>query len=135
MEIRLTERTPGSPYQSAPSDWYLTDQHPRSSYGMLVLCNDTDGQGYGPADIVMRPTQEMTETIGNHLARPLTAGEIVVRWATENITSPGETYKIRLYLSQWPDGPQLPDSEQLANDQEWHTTNRRSGDIDSAYDH
>lgn len=123
-------------YPRAESNLYLTDEHPRSSYGMLVLCDDTDstGHGYGPADLIYKPGQREVDYFGN-LAVALTAADVVAKWAIENVTSEREEQQIRLFLGQWPTGPQLPAREELAEWQRWHTTNRESGDHVSAYDH
>lgn len=136
MEIRLAKRTPKEIYkQTKSSPLYLTDAHPRSSYGILVLCNDDDssGQGYGPADLVFRPSQRDVDIFGD-LAVSLTAADIVKKWTVENVTTETEERKIRLYLSQWPAGPQLPGHDELTKRQRWHTSDRERADHASAYD-
>lgn len=136
MEIRLTERTPGAIYPPAESRWYLTDEHPRSSYGIPVLSNnDDDGyRGYGPADVVVVPDPKAIDFFGDK-ARPLTAAEIVEMWAVANVTTDEEERKIRLFLGQWPAGPQLPDDpEKLREKQKRRTEERLAAQYSSAYD-
>lgn len=82
---------------------YLTTASSQSHYGIPVLriegAQDIPDRGidYGPADIV-------AET-GNHI---LTGASIVAGWAMDKKRTPREVEIARLYLSQWPDGPQIP---------------------------
>lgn len=71
----------------------LTTEHPASSYGIPVLVADAeDLKGvFGPSD----PLD------GN-----LTAAAVVAAWARETERTEAESESARLFLSQWPEGPQ-----------------------------
>ena len=79
----------------------LTTNHPASSYGIPVLVT-LDGRGYGPSE-------------KTHPARfdcvfgDMRAAHSVYSFAisADDLTSEEAAF-IRLYLGQWPEGPQLP---------------------------
>jgi hypothetical protein len=82
---------------------YLTTASPQSHYGIPVLridgAKDIPDRGidYGPANVIAQT--------GNHM---LTGASIVAGWAMDKKRTPREVEIARLYLSQWPDGPQIP---------------------------
>lgn len=67
-----------------------------SSYGIPVLVLDgEDIRGdFGPADVL--PTDQ-----------PLTGADLVARWGSEPERTTSELKAARLFLGQWPDGPQI----------------------------
>ena len=73
----------------------LTADSPASTQGIPILKVDTeDAEGeFGPSDI-----------IGEDL---LTAAEVVVGWAKEKKRTKEEIEAAKLFLSQWPEGPQI----------------------------
>lgn len=74
----------------------LTTDSPASRYGSPAL-RDALGDGlpdYGPADTL--PGGD-------------TAATLVFSWATRPHRTPDEREAARLFLMQWPDGPQLPE--------------------------
>jgi len=78
----------------------LTTDSPMSHYGIPVLrieAEDVDGD-FGPADL-----------IGDldHPERIITAASIVAGWAKTGKRTKEEIEAAGLFLSQWPDGPQL----------------------------
>jgi len=78
----------------------LTTNSPVSHYGIPVLqitAEDVDGD-FGPADL-----------IGDldHPERIITAANIVVGWAKTGKRTKEEIEAAGLFLSQWPDGPQI----------------------------
>lgn len=81
---------------------YLTTASSQSHYGIPVLridgAKDIPDRGidYGPADVI-------AEING----RILTGAHIVAGWAMDKKRIPREIEIARLYLSQWPDGPQV----------------------------
>ena len=73
----------------------LTTNSPASTQGIPILkvdTEDTEGE-FGPSDI-----------IGEDL---LTAAEVVVGWAKEKKRIKEKIEAARLFLSQWPGGPQI----------------------------
>ena len=85
----------------------LTTAHPASHYGIPVLLDET-GHAFGPAENV-----DVPETQAIFGPEPYTAAQLVY-WLARNAERgqqdplPVGVYDcIRLYLSQWPDGPQL----------------------------
>lgn len=80
---------------------YLTTNSPMSHYGTPVLrieANDAEGD-FGPADII-------GEVVGG--GGIMTAADVVYGWAIRPERTEAEFKIARSYLSQWPDGPQLP---------------------------
>ena len=78
----------------------LTNQSPSSRYGVPVLeITGVDIEGdFGPADILdYRPG-----------SAPLYAAAIVVAWGSQHGRNPTERAAARMFLRQWPDGPQIP---------------------------
>jgi len=79
---------------------YLTNQSTSSHYGIPVLqitAEDVDGD-FGPADLI------------GDLDRPETlfpAANIVQSWGRQPERTGDERKAAALYLSQWPEGPQL----------------------------
>ena len=78
----------------------LTTNSSLSHYGLPVLqitAEDVDGD-FGPADL-----------IGDldHPERIITAANIVVGWAKTGKRTKEEIEAAGLFLSQWPDGPQI----------------------------
>jgi len=73
----------------------LTTDSPASTQGAPILKVDTeDLEGeFGPSDI-----------LGEDL---LTAAEFIVEWARTGERSKAETQAAKLFLSQWPEGPQI----------------------------
>lgn len=76
--------------------YILTTDSPASHYGSPALRDehDTVTPDYGPADLL--PTDE-------------SAAALVMRWATRPHRTKEERDAARLFLAQWPDGPQLPE--------------------------
>jgi len=75
----------------------LTTGSPQSHYGIPVLrieAEDVDGD-FGPADQIGNPPNVMT------------AAGIVAGWARTGKHTKEEIEAARLFLSQWPDGPQI----------------------------
>jgi hypothetical protein len=79
----------------------LTTASPQSHYGIPVLRIEADDiesdHDYGPADIIA--------TVNG---KEITGASVIAGWALQPGRTPEETHIARLYLSQWPDGPQLP---------------------------
>lgn len=78
----------------------LTTYSPLSHYGIPILRiegDDINGD-FGPADIVHST---------------LTAADVVAGWAIKPERTDGEIETARLFLSQWPDGPQIPNNTDL----------------------
>ena len=78
----------------------LTTWSPQSHYGCPVLrieAEDVDGD-FGPADL-----------IGDldHPERIMTAASIIAGWAKTGKRTKEEIETAGLFLSQWPEGPQL----------------------------
>jgi hypothetical protein len=78
----------------------LTTNSPTSHYGIPVLqitAEDVDGD-FGPANL-----------IGDldHPERIITAASIVVGWAKTGKRTKEEIEAAGLFLSQWPEGPQI----------------------------
>ena len=72
----------------------LTTGSPQSHYGIPILrveAEDVEGD-FGPAD---------------EIAPGLTAGGVVFGWAKRDGRSPEELDAARLFLMQWPAGPQV----------------------------
>lgn len=81
----------------------LTNQSPSSSYGIPVLritADDIDGD-FGPADLIDY------SSIGQGV---LPAAHIVAAWAQQADRTPEELEAARLFLGQWPGGPQLDEA-------------------------
>jgi hypothetical protein len=79
---------------------YLTNQSSASSYGIPVLqvsADDIDGD-FGPADI-----------IGNmdDLGDLIPAATVIAAWANNPERTVEELEAARLFLQQWPEGPQI----------------------------
>jgi len=73
----------------------LTTNSPASTQGIPILkvdTEDTEGE-FGPSDI-----------IGEDL---LTAAELIVEWAKKGKRNKEEIEAAKLFLSQWPEGPQI----------------------------
>ena len=86
--------------------WLLTTDHPASHYSIPVLIGP-DGQAYGPRDNTKGPVA--TSIFG---PQPWPAAYIVAgpprSRGNEEPSLTGETRRMAdLYLSQWPEGPQL----------------------------
>ena len=78
----------------------LTTGSPLSHYGVPVLrieAEDVDGD-FGPADLIGDLDQP---------ERIITAASIVAGWAKTGERTREETEAARLFLCQWPEGPQL----------------------------
>jgi len=134
MEIRLTNRTPGTPYPEARSAWYLTTDDPASHYGIPVLSHD-DGRTIGPADIAVVVSEKAHGYFGAQVP-DLTGADVVLLWAERNVLTAAEIEAVRLYLGQYREGRQLTsDHDELRNSQEYHTAHRLEGARASAYDH
>ncbi len=81
----------------------LTTDSPASRYGIPVLRitgNFTMTADFGPADLVGTPEENFT---------PDPAAEIVYAWAVKPGRKREELKAARLFLRQWPEGPQLPE--------------------------
>ncbi len=82
---------------------YLTTASPQSHYGVPVLriegAKDIPDRGidYGPADVIVVAD-----------GRVIKGAHIIAAWAMGKKRTPQEVELARLYLSQWPDGPQVP---------------------------
>jgi len=75
----------------------LTTDSPMSHYGVPVLrieAEDVDGD-FGPADLI------------GEVPNLVSAASIVAGWARSGERTREEIEAARLFLSQWPDGPQL----------------------------
>jgi len=76
---------------------HLTNRAATSHYGVPVLqitAADVDGD-FGPADLLGFPPKLMR------------AADIVLAWATQPDRTDAERQAARLFLQQWPDGPQI----------------------------
>jgi hypothetical protein len=78
---------------------YLTTESPASHYGIPVLqitAEDVDGD-FGPGEL-----------IGDLEAGPLMyAADIVASWAKQPGRTEAELKAARMFLRQWPEGPQI----------------------------
>ena len=75
----------------------LTTWNPQSHYGCPVLrieAEDVDGD-FGPADLI------------GEVPNLVSAASIVSGWAKTGKRTKEEIEAARLFLSQWPEGPQL----------------------------
>jgi hypothetical protein len=69
----------------------LTTDSPQSHYGLPILRIESEGD-FGPADMV------------DHI---VTAADIVAGWASNPGRTAEEIGAARMFLRQWPDGPQI----------------------------
>jgi len=90
--IRLTERTPDSPfetYRSVDLPWSLTDAHPASSYGIPVLVRDS-GEVFGHADII--PSRRL-----GMVAPKIRARDLVASWSQKTVLTESESEMVRRF--------------------------------------
>lgn len=83
---------------------HLTTDSSQSHYGCPVLrirAEDIDGD-FGPADLI--DTSGDPDNI--HPESIVTAGQIVAGWASRPERTDEERAAARMFLRQWPDGPQ-----------------------------
>ena len=78
----------------------LTNEHVQSRYGIPILHLFADGRGYGPSQKTF--SEKFTSVFGD-----LRAAHTVYTWATNNNLTAEAREFVKLYLGQWPEGPQL----------------------------
>lgn len=77
----------------------LTVNHPASHYGIPVLvCND--GRAYGPSEKTYSPKFDC-------IFGDTRAAHTVFDYARDNSDNPDIVAFCRLFLGQWPEGPQI----------------------------
>lgn len=76
---------------------YLTNENAASRYGipnLEIMADDVDGV-FGPADLI------------GELHRPISGAAVVAGWGSSPNRTPEEIAAARLFLGQWPEGPQI----------------------------
>ena len=78
----------------------LTNEHSGSKYGIPVFHTVRDGKGYGPAEKTY--PDKFNSVFGIK-----TAADQVVYFAQSNELSEEDLAFVKLFLGQWPEGPQI----------------------------
>ncbi len=78
----------------------LTNEHVGARYGIPVLHLFSDDRGYGPSQKTF--PEKLSSVFGD-----LRAAHRVYSWARNNELTPETEEFVKLYLGQWPEGPQI----------------------------